>query len=104
MAETRATDVLPDPDNSDGTGVRRGQGATTSTSRWQKVVGIIGLVVLLWVGSDTYDVVVDDSGGGSGGGTEEEHGPSQDSPVEDQDQEIDSDDGGVHTPPAGGDG
>ena len=56
------------------------------TSRWQKVVGVIGLVVVVWVGSDLYDVVTSGgerpSGGTppagdqapAGGGT---HDPSQ---------------------------
>lgn len=69
-------------------------------SRWQKVVGILGLVVVVWVGSETYDVVVGDFGGPGPGG----HGqnvPGQEAPVEDQDQEPDTDDGGGHRPPTG---
>lgn len=93
------------PDVSDDTGVGPERGATARTSRWQKAVGIIGLVVVLWVGSETYEVLYGDIGdggpGGPGGGN---HGPGQDTPVENQDQEIDTEDDGGHTPPAGGDG
>lgn len=103
MAETRATGAPPDPETTDDTVVGRNRTSTPGTSRWQNVVGIIGLVVALWVGSETYDVVVGDFGGGGPGGGN--HGPGQDTPVEDQDQEIDSDDGGGgDTPPAGGHG
>jgi len=91
------TDTLSNPD----AGVGPDRGASTGTSRWQKVVGILGLLVVLWVGNDTYKVIDGDFGGGAGGG---EHGPSQDAPVENQDQETDTDDGGGHTPPAGGHG
>jgi len=40
---------------------------TTGTSRWQKVVGVIGLVVVLWVGRDLYDVVTSGGERPSGG-------------------------------------
>jgi hypothetical protein len=79
------------------TGVGPDQGATTGTSRWQKAVGILGVLVVLWVGNDTYKVIDGDFGGGGN------HGPGQDSPVENQDQETDTDNGGGHTPgPPGG--
>jgi hypothetical protein len=74
------------PDTGDDTAVEPGRGATTGTSRWQKVVGIIGLVVLLWVG---YQMFVAGpglgGGGGPGGGG---HGPGQGPPVENQEQQI----------------
>jgi hypothetical protein len=44
----------------------------SSMSRWQKVVAIVGIVVVLWVGSDLADIVsrgeqpAGDHGGGSG--------------------------------------
>lgn len=94
MAETRSQ-----PDAGEDTGEGPDRGATTGTSRWQKVVGILGVLVVLWVGNDTYKVIDGDFGGG-------EHGPSQDAPAENQDQETDTDDGGGHTPgpPGGGHG
>lgn len=70
-----------------------GRQATTRTSRWHKLVGILGLVVALWVGSETYDVVAEDFGGGGSGG-------GQDTPAGNQDQEIDTDDD--HDPSQGG--
>jgi len=57
--------------------------------------------VALWVGSETYDVVVGDFGGsGPDGG----HALSQDTPVENQDQQIDTDDQDDHDPSQGGHG
>lgn len=35
-----------------------------ATSRWQKVVGVLGLIVVLWVGNDTYQVIDGNFGGG----------------------------------------
>lgn len=58
-----------------------GSGATTGTPRWQKVVGTIGLVVVLWVGNDLLEVVT--SGGERpGGGTPPagEQGPPASAP------------------------
>lgn len=49
----------------------------TGTSRWQKVVGAAGLAVVLWVGSEMYDVVFFD---GSIGGA------NQDAPADRQQQ------------------
>ncbi|MQB02020.1 MAG: hypothetical protein GEU78_17455 [Actinobacteria bacterium] len=37
------------PDTGDDTGVEPDSGATTGTPRWQKVVGLIGLLVVLLV-------------------------------------------------------
>ncbi|HEX9765277.1 MAG TPA: hypothetical protein VGA36_00840 [Nitriliruptorales bacterium] len=91
------TALRPDlGDDTDDGGPDRG--ATIGTSPWQKVVGSIGLVVVLWVGSETYDTVTGDFGGGGG-----DHGPGQNAPVENQDPETDTD-GGGHQPPAGGHG
>ncbi len=56
-----------------------------ATTRWQQVIGILGLVVVLWVGNRLYDVIGSD-GPGPGGGTppgvappapDGEHDPSQ---------------------------
>lgn len=57
------------------------------TSRWQKVVGILGLVVVVWVGSEMYEVVFFDGTFPAGG---------QHAPVETQDQDGDP------TPPSTG--
>ena len=88
-------------DADEDTDVDSDRGATTGTLRWQKAVGILGVLVVLWVGNDTYNVIDGDFGGGGG-----EHSPSQDTPVENQDQETETDDGGGHTPgpPEGGHG
>jgi hypothetical protein len=43
-------DPLPSPDTGGDAGVGPDPGPITGTSRWQKVVGIIGLVVLLGPG------------------------------------------------------
>jgi hypothetical protein len=56
--------------------------STTGTSRWQKVVGIIGLVVVLGPGLGIF-------GPGSGGQGPGGHGPAGDTPPADVD----------HTPP-----
>lgn len=63
-------------------------GSTTGTSRWQLVVGILGLSVALWVGGEMYDVMFF-SGPGFG------PDPGQDAPVEIQDPD------GVPTPSSG---
>lgn len=64
----------------------------TSTSRWQMVVGTIGLVVVAWVGSNLFDVV---SSGGTrpGDGPPGGHGPPASAPPTDD---------GDQTPPGGG--
>jgi hypothetical protein len=94
--------VAETPSDSD-TGTGPDSGGPTGTSRWQKVVGILGVLVVLWVGNDTYKVIDGDFGGGGDGGGE--HGTGEDLPVEDQDQETDTDTGGGHTgPPEGGHG
>ena len=90
------TDTHPD------TGVGPDRGAPNGTSRWQKVIGVVGVLVVLWVGNDTYNVIDGDFGGGGGGGNH--GGPSQDTPVENEDQEPGTDGGGGHQPPAGGHG
>lgn len=79
--------TTPHLDANEDTGGRPDGRATTGTSRRQKVVGILGLVVVLWVGSEMYDVVFF-RGAGPGGG--------QHTPVENQDQDGDP------TPPSGG--
>ena len=62
------------------TGVRSDRRTVTGTSRWQKMVGTAGLAVVLWVGSELYDVVFFD-GTFPGGG--------QHTPVENQDPDGD---------------
>jgi hypothetical protein len=75
----------PYPDAGEDIGEGADREPITRTSRWQKVVGIIGLVVLLLVGSRMI---------GAGGN----HRPGQDTGVENQEQRVDSEDGG-HVPP-----
>lgn len=65
------------------------------SSRWQILVGIIGLIAVVWIGLQML----------SGG----EHGPGRHGPGGDQtpteapaDPAGDPPDGGGHTPPAGG--
>ena len=62
MSET-STEPAVDP-----AAVRR---SSAGLSRWQKVIGVLGLVVVLWVGDRLSDVI------GSGGiGPGGDHGPS----------------------------
>lgn len=81
--------------------------ATTGTSRWKMLVGAMGLLVVLWVGIEVYDVVVFDGfGPGAGEGTpggEQGPGPTVGTPggPAGADQGPDA---GVHRPPAGGHG
>lgn len=64
------TEKVSDPDPGEDTAVGPDRDAVTGTSGWQKVVGILGLVVVLWVGNELYDVIVFDGfGPGSGGDT-----------------------------------
>jgi hypothetical protein len=73
-------------------------GPVTGTSRWQKVVGILGLVVILWVGNQMVGQLTGRGGGPGGDG----RGPGQDAPpAEIQEQAPDSNDGGGHRPPEG---
>jgi len=46
------------------------------SSRWQKIVGILGLVVVLWVGNRLYDVI---DRGAMGPG--QQHGPGGGTPT-----------------------
>lgn len=71
------------------------RGAPARASRWQMVVGILGVLVVLWVGNDTYKVVDGDLGGGG-------HSPGRETPAEDENREPNG--GGAHQPPAGGHG
>jgi hypothetical protein len=79
---------MPDPSRYPDTGGEPDRKSTTGASRWQKVVGIIGIVVVLWVGNEMLDQVLDRGPGGGGPG---------------QEQETDREDGGGHAPPEGGD-
>lgn len=87
----------PNLKNDDDTGAPSGRGSPTGMSRWQLVVGSIGLLVVLWVGSKTYDTIT--ASGPPGGG-----GPGQHAPVENQKQEGTATPAGEHRPgpPAGG--
>ncbi|MGH2532060.1 MAG: hypothetical protein ACRDJW_07100 [Thermomicrobiales bacterium] len=69
---------LPYPDTGH-TGVGPDRGATTGTSRWQKMVGIIGIVVVLWVGNRMYDTVFG-AGPGPGGPGSMQHTGGGDTP------------------------
>lgn len=63
------------------------------TSRWQKAVGALGLVVILWMGSQMYDVIFFDGtfpGAGPGAGQVDPQ-PGQEAPAP----------GGAHTPSRG---
>jgi len=65
----------PYPGPGDDTDVEPDHRATTGTSRWQTIVGIMGIVVVLWVGSRMFDIVFDDGPGGNkpAEGQEQEH-------------------------------
>ena len=87
----------PNRDTVDDTGVGPDRGSTTSTPRWVKVFGIIGIVVVLLI------VVVMLVGGGGGG-----HGPSRHAPsgnaAPSSVTEVQVPSGGElggHTPPSG---
>lgn len=89
------------PDTGDDSGVTRDHDPPSRTSRWQKVVGILGFVVILWVGDDLLDNVLDRGPGGGGG--DPRHGPTQgEDPAEDQEQDTGPDDDGGHEPPEDG--
>jgi hypothetical protein len=77
-------DALSDLETGEDTAVRDRVGGT---SRWQRVVGMLGLVVVLWVGSELYDVIFFD-------GTF--RGGPQQGPVENNDPD------GDRTPPTSG--
>lgn len=85
-------------------------GGIAGMPRWQQLIGVVGLLVVVWVGSEMYATVTADTGFGGG------HGPSQQGPAPSSDQEPGTgrpapapaeDDqtppnGGGHRPPAGG--
>ena len=85
------TDRSPQADTGKDTDEGRVRGWASSTSRWQKVVGIIGLVVLLGPGMGVFGPGSDQ--GGPGG-----HGPGGDTP-----SDVTPPVGGDHTPPEDGD-
>jgi hypothetical protein len=72
-------------------------GSATGISRWQMVVGIIGLLVILWVGNSMLNTLLG-RGPGPGG---MDHEPGQ-GPLPAEVQEQESEDGGGHRPPEGG--
>jgi len=65
------------------------------TTGWQKLVGVAGLVVILWVGSNLFDVVASGASGPGGDGSPGGHAPPRDPPAGEVTDETDS------TPPAG---
>lgn len=62
-------DLPPSPDET-----RKGpdSGSTTGASRWQKVIAMLGLLVVAWVGDQVYEKVTLDAFGTGGPGL---HGP-----------------------------
>lgn len=68
------TDLRPATDETDRVGTEHE--ATPGISPWQKVVGAVGLVAVLWVGSDSplYKAWFDD------GSTQDMHGPGGERP------------------------
>lgn len=84
--------TAPYPDADEDIGAQPAGAAPGGTSPWQKAVGVLGLLVVLWVGGEMYDVVFFDGVGPGSGGT--------DAPAGTEGPE----DGGGHTPgpPAGG--
>jgi hypothetical protein len=82
--DTHMADPTANPDTRDDSGVGPDRRSTSGTSRWQNVVGTIGLVVLLALGARMF---------GAGG----DHGPGDQGPGENQEQQN----GGGHEPPPG---
>lgn len=73
--------TLPYPDAGEDAVADPERRATTGTSRLQKLIGIIGVVVVLWVGSDLFDVVTSGGGGPVGpGGMPGDQGPPGNAP------------------------
>lgn len=77
---------MADPPSYRDTGVKAELNSTSGTSRWQKVVGIIGLLLVLAVGI----LILRGVGG---------HDPETEAPRENREQEIDTDAGANHAPP-----
>ena len=88
------TDSPDNPDAGDDARVAPDHRATPGTSRWQRVVGIIGLLVILWVGNRMLGTFLG-RGPGPGG-----HGPGQEGPPAEM-QEHGIEGGGGHVPPPG---
>jgi hypothetical protein len=74
---------------------RSGARLAPGRSRWQKIIGILGLVVVLWVGDRLYDVIR--SGGIGPGGDHQPSGPPSSQPS-DRDQSPSGADSGGHDP------
>jgi hypothetical protein len=78
----------------DDAGVEPDCHATTGgTTRWQKAVGVLGLIAVLWAGNNLYDAISRGVVGPGGGGG---HGPPGGTPTT---QPVDV---GDEAPPAGG--
>lgn len=71
---------------------------TSRASRWQRTVGVAGLVAVLWAGSNLYEVIDRGSVGPGGGGGAAGHGPAGGVPTT---QPMG---GGHQGPPSGGHG
>jgi hypothetical protein len=83
------------PDSGGDTGVESGRGPIAGASRWQKVIGIIGLLVILWVGNRMLSTLLG-RGHGPGG---MRHGPGQHAPpARMHEQESDTRGGIGHEP------
>lgn len=65
-------DRPPSTDRRGETGTGPDLGSTRGAPRWQKVIAILGLLVVAWVGDRLYDVVSFDGSGTGGAGR---HGP-----------------------------
>ncbi len=93
-------DLPPYPDSSGDTGDEPDRGSSTSTPRWVKVFGIIGLVLVL-----RFVIMMFTGGGGHGPGRHtpaaEAGGDTLASSVTD-DQTPSGGDLGDHAPPEGG--
>lgn len=67
--------TMPLPSDVTARPAPEGAAVRSGASRWSKVVGALGLVIVVWVGGDLYEIVTSD-GNASGG----EHGPTRDEP------------------------
>lgn len=90
------------------TGAPPGRLVPGGTSPWQKAVGALGLVAVLWAGGNLYDAISRDAGD-RGAGPPGGHGPGMNTPAENTPAETverapGAGNGGVHVPgpPAGG--
>lgn len=65
----RGPQVADRLDNPEDTRKRAGADAAATVTRWEKMVGILGIAVVVWVGTNLFDVVTSrQSGPGAGHG------------------------------------